>query len=61
MTNSKVTLYTNKDRLEEAAISALEKEQIAIEPYDAVVEHLQANPLCSSSEVRLTAQVSNLH
>jgi Xaa-Pro aminopeptidase len=51
VTTSKATLFTNKNRLNDAAISTLEEDQIAIEPYEAVVHHLHANPLCLGSEV----------
>ncbi|KIM33916.1 hypothetical protein M408DRAFT_87603 [Serendipita vermifera MAFF 305830] len=60
VTPSKVTLFTNKDRLTPEAVQALEADQVSIEPYDSVVQHLQANPLCSTSEKVLVGKKTSV-
>jgi hypothetical protein len=53
VTPTKVTLFTRKERLDPETIQVLEADQVAIEPYDSIVQYLETNPLCSTSEVRL--------
>ncbi|PVG02009.1 putative aminopeptidase P, cytoplasmic [Serendipita vermifera] len=50
VTPSEVVLFIEKSRLNEAAIKALEKDQVVIKPYESIMDHLKANPLCSESE-----------
>jgi Xaa-Pro aminopeptidase len=54
VTPSEVVLFIEKSRLNEAAQTALEKDQVIIKPYEAIMEHLKANSLCSDSEVNMS-------